>query len=451
MAVIAIFFCAILSAQTPKYIFFFIGDGMGSNQVYMTDVYNRTMGREGVNFYDFPVFRTVSTHSANSLVTDSAAAGSALAMGVKTVNGRLGNDPDNNPVRNITEIAKANGLATGIVTSVGVNHATPGAFFGHVKSRNDLEELADQLIESDVDFVAGGHFMTGKDRSSLSKEEWVAKAQNAGITVFEGKGAYKATKGRVILLGNNGHSSLSYAIDRKEGETELADFTSAAIRHLCAASKKGFFLMVEGGKIDYGCHGKDAATTIAEINDMAKSVQLALDFAAKHPKETLIIVTADHETAGCALGAGSYELHPEFIQYQKCSKDQLTEKLYSLVKKEEVVSWPSVKAVLSENLGFWKEVEVSKKFEARLTQRYKEAFLDNVLEEEKNLYSSNSVLAAEAVDYLQTNKARITWPFSSHSGAPVGLYVHGAGAQAFNACRDNADVPKTIVKVAKLK
>lgn len=437
---------ALLSAQTPKYIFYFIGDGMGSNQVFMTSTYNTLLGGKPVNFESFPCIRLISTVAANALVTDSSAAGTALATGSKTNNSRLGTDPEGKVLTTVAELAKQKGLATGVVSNVSVNHATPACFYAHVDSRSDYDNIARQLFSSQIDFAAGESFLCKK---GTKVEELIAEAKQAGITVYEGKGAYKPTQNRIIYLESPKYGrTVSFAIDREEGEIALADFTSAAIDHLYSASRKGFFLMVEGGQIDHGCHSRDAANTIGEINDMAESVQLALDFAAKHPKETLIIVTADHETGGCTLGSGRYESHMENIRYQKCSKDLLTEKLYNLIEKEEIVSWSSVKAVLSEELGFWTNVNVSKDEEKRLTQLYKETFLDGSREEEKNLYSSNSKLATEAVEYLTRNISNIIWPLNSHTAAPVRLFVYGPKAMEFISCNDNTDVPKLISRVA---
>ena len=449
-ALAAVLVSASAFAQTPKYVFLFIGDGMGYNQVYTTHMYDIAMDKGDVNFFNFPEFRLVTSFSASSLVTDSSAAGTAIASGVKTVNGMLGVDPSNAPVVTISELAKAKGLAAGLVTSVGVNHATPGSFYGKAESRNMYDLISRQLIESNLDFVAGAAFLV-KDKEKYSNAYWVDEARKAGITVYEGKGAYKPVNGRVIYLDNLGQDSLPYAIDRKEGQTALSDFTAAAIEHLYSASKKGFFLMVEGGKIDYACHGTDAAAAVNEVNDMAESVQLALDFAAKHPKETLIIVTADHETGGLTIGAGSYEFSPKFLQYQKCSKDVLTSHLNELPGKEEIVSWGSVKQVLREDLGFWDTVEVSKGFERELTQLYKETYLDGLSDEEKNLYSSNAKIASAAVRYLATGKGRTQLSFGSHSGTPVPLWAYGASSAAFREAKDNTDVFNITVKVARYR
>ena len=149
------------AAKQPKYVFLLIGDGMGVNEVFGTQLYNRAtgLGPETVNFTQFPVVTLVTTHSASSLVTDSAASGTALSTGVKTYNDAMGVDIDRNPLPNIAEWAKAAGFGTGVATSVGVNHATPAAFYAHTASRNEYEKIALQLIGSDIDFAAGAGFL----------------------------------------------------------------------------------------------------------------------------------------------------------------------------------------------------------------------------------------------------------------------------------------------------
>ena len=133
--VLCLFSAGISSAQTPRYVFYFLGDGMGLNQVHLTQGYNSALGLPSVPYLDFPVFTMITTHSASSLVTDSAAAGTALSTGGKTRNGSLGVDADGNRLVNIMELAHAKGYGTGVVTSVGVNHASPAAFYAHVGRR----------------------------------------------------------------------------------------------------------------------------------------------------------------------------------------------------------------------------------------------------------------------------------------------------------------------------
>ncbi|MCQ2187545.1 MAG: alkaline phosphatase [Bacteroidales bacterium] len=440
-----------VQAQTPKYVFYFIGDGMGANHAYAAVAYNRAMGQPDPNFWNFPVKGLITTYSASSLVTDSSAAGTALSSGTKIVNGACGVDPEGNWTTSILEVAQTKGWGTGVATSVGVNHATPAAFYGHSKSRNDYDTLSQQLIDSKLDFAAGSSFLH-EHHSQQYNDDWIAKAKEAGINVFRGKEEYKKTNGRVIMLSNAPKASddLPYAVDRKPGDTKLADFTEAAIDHLYSHyAKKGFILMVEGGMIDHAAHANDTGGVIGEVNDMAESVQLALDFAAKHPNETLIIVTADHETGGLTMGYGKYEMHPELLASQKATKDVLSFKIVSLLQKEDV-SWKEVKNVLKENLGLWDTVPVDPRAEKHFTQLYKEAFLDRDLQEDRNLYSSTARLASEAIQYLDNAASNLSWSFGSHSGAPLPVYAYGVKAEAFATVADNIDVPKTILKVTRI-
>ena len=170
------FGCA--SNNQPKYVFYFIGDGMGINQVRGTEIYNQATGNgpEVINFTQFPVQSYVTTHSASALVTDSAAAGTALATGVKTYNSGMGVDPDGNPLPNLAEWAKASGAGVGVITSVGINHATPAAFYAHVEKRNMYEEISGQFMTAGVDFGAGSTFLMNK-KSELTPAKYEKMAE----------------------------------------------------------------------------------------------------------------------------------------------------------------------------------------------------------------------------------------------------------------------------------
>jgi len=444
-----------VSAKTkqPKYVFYMIGDGMGINQVYGTGVFNQAKGGDVVNFSMFPYFSTISTVAVNSKVTDSAAAGTALASGVKTEVGRLGTAPDNSPVVTVADLAKEAGYGVGIVTSVGINHATPGAFYGKVEERGMYDDIAKQLIESKVDYAAGASWLS-KMPAGSGPRHWSEKATEAGIQMIYGPDAYKPTTGRVIHLSGNylREDSLPYAINRKEGDTQLSDFVNGAVEHLYNNyGKKGFFLMVEGGKIDYACHDDDAATTFHELNDFANAIDIALAFYNQHKDETLIIVTADHETGGFSIGNGRYELHEDVMYNQKASMGEITGMILRLHAPGQKASWEKVKGILTETLGFWDTVEVSDSEEDLLKDMYEKAFNTEGGEQMvKSLYALNSSIAFEAVRYL-TSKAMYSWISGSHSGSPVGLWVIGACGQEFTSCHDNTDVPKTIIKVAGYK
>lgn len=460
---LAVFFALHLSASDgPKYVFYFIGDGMGINQVIGTCEYNEATGYGPavVNFSQFPVRGFITTYSSNSLVTDSAAAGTALACGVKTYNSAIGLNADEKPVSNLCEWAKAAGFGTGVATTVGINHATPASFIAHTRVRGNYEDIAVQYMTAPVDFGAGGGFIVEK-KSGHNPAYFENMAQKNGITVLHGPEQFKdiaSREGRVLCLSGKEQNSLPYAIDRKEDDTTLSDFVSAGISYLSAHfADKGFFFMVEGGKIDNGGHANDAAACFQELNDFADAIDLALDFYMQHPEETLILVTADHETGGLMLGSGQYEMHPDRMAAQHMSMDALTELFrQTFIPEDEkdyiTPSWEQIKGFFRTHLGLWDSVEVDDDAEASLLETYNSIFglEGNRNSSVENLYSSNSKMVTDAVDYLNKT-AGYGWSFGSHSGSPVGLYVTGCGADAFVTVKDNAQIAPIIARLAGYK
>ena len=442
------------AAQEParvKYVFFMISDGMGINQAYGANLFNSANGisEDPLNFTTFQTKGIITTHCANTLITDSAAAGTALATGTKTNSSSLGVDPDGQPLTDLSERVKAAGYGAGVITTVGINHATPGAFYAHAKNRNEYDLIARQLVGSKVDFAAGGGFNTER-KKAYTGADYAQLAREAGMGVYVGKSEFGNIdkSRRALLLGSLEHDELSLAIDRRsEDETALADFTSAAIDYLYSNYPQGFFLMVEGGLVDHAAHNNDAVSDFVEINDFAQSVDLVLEFCSQHPDDAVIVVTADHDTGGLALGAGRYEIHSERLAYQKESKNALTAKFDALKDSGREVSWEEVRDMLSESLGLWSEVEVSEEQEERFKQLYEDIFIKKENSLEKNWYATNSRLVAEAVDCLDRASC-YKYSFSAHSGAPVGLFVTGARADEFKSCSDNTDIPKVICKIA---
>jgi alkaline phosphatase len=488
-------------ADTPevKYVFYMIGDGMGINQVIGAEQYNAGTGYgpATINFAHFPVRNFITTMSATSLVTDSAAGGTALATGVKTYNNAVGVDEDGNSVSNIVEWAKAAGYGTGIATSVGVNHATPACFTAHTSQRGNYEDIAFQYLHAPIDFAAGGGFITERN-SGHDAAFFETEARGAGIKVLHGPDQFKdieSLTGRVLCLSGKAQTELPYAIDRKEDDTKLSDFVDAGIRYLDARfGDKGFFFMVEGGRIDNGGHADDAAATFMEVNDFAAAIDVVLAFMSRHPDETLIVVTADHETGGLELGAGQYEMHPDRMLAQKASMDAINAKFREAfmprrpqggqgqgrgqrpqggqgqggpgqggrpqggppqgAPQQEYTppTWDQVKDFLKENLGLWGPVEVDRRGEASMKAVYDRTFGEggNRDSNVQNLYSSNSSMVAEAVGYLN-NASGFQWSHGAHTGSPVGLYVIGRGAEAFNTLTDNTQIAPTIAGLAGYK
>ena len=456
-------FAAALAALTAcqsgpevKYVFYFIGDGTGINQVYGTQNFNAATEREPVNFTQFPLHSFITTRSASSWVTDSAAGGTALASGHKTYNDAIGVDADVQPVTTLVEWAHANGYGTGVCTSVGINHATPGSFIAHTSVRHNYDDISTQYLSAPVDFAAGGGFI--HERGSDKDNAWFIRAsEEAGITVFRGPcfDGVADVEGRVLCLSGKEEDDLPYAIDRQEGDTKLSDFVAAGVDYLTSHfGDKGFFFMIEGGKIDYAGHGNDAATMVHEVNDMAEAMEVALAFYAKHPDQTLIVVTADHETGGLMLGAGRYEMKPELLGCQKASKPALTEKFRETFfpegQRRQAPGWEQVKAFFRENLSLWETVPVSERAEAKLRKVYDETLGQGRDLAEANMYAVNSALVVEAVNILN-HAAGYQWSYGSHSGSPVGLYVQGKGWERFTSVRDNTEIAPLIADLAGYK
>ena len=454
---LAVLLSACNSKPAVKYVFYFIGDGMGINQVMATEQYNKAteMGPEVINFTQFPVRNFITTVSGNSLVTDSAAGGTALASGVKTYNSAIGVDLDGNPVTCLTEWAKAAGYGTGVITSVGINHATPASFIAHTAVRQNYEDISTQYMTAPVDFAAGAGFILDR-HTERTTEDFEKMTADAGITLLKGPDftGVEDIDGRVLCLSGKPQQDLPYAIDRREDDTRLSDFVKAGIAYLEKHfGNKGFFVMIEGGKIDWACHGNDAASAFLELTDMAYSVDLALEFLSRHPKETLILITADHETGGLMIGSGQYEAHPELLAFQKASTPVLTdmfrEEFFPEEEPYKAPFWEDVKEFFASNLGLWDKVEISARDESALKAVYDQTFGKggNRNLSSENLYSVNFKIVDEAVKCLDRT-AGYRFSYGSHSGSPVGLYVTGAGHEAFREVRDNAEIAPLIAELA---
>ena len=446
------------SQPEVKYVFYLIGDGMGINQVFGTQEFNQATGEgpEVINFTQFPVHNFITTVSSSSLVTDSAAGGTALSTGIKTYNSAIGVNPDTVAVSSIADWAKANGYGTGICTTVGLNHATPACFFAHTSRRQNYDDISNQYLTSTVDYMGAAGFIHERG-SQMDNNSYIEAAKAAGITVFRGPSfdGVAATEGRVLCLSGKDEEDVPYAIDRKEDDTELSAFVKSGIDYLDAHyGDKGFFFMIEGGKIDWASHGDDIAACVHELNDFAAAIDVVLDFYAKHADETLIVITADHETGGLMLGAGRYELRPELLLNQKMSKPMLTEKFRETFFPEGArrvaPSWQQVKDFFHKNLGLWDAIPVSEKAEAELHKVYDETLGKGRDLQDANLYAVNSALVVEAVDIL-AKAAGYQWSYGSHSGSPVGLYVQGKGWENFVTIKDNTEIAPIIATLAGYK
>ena len=463
----AIAFLAVLvlpaQAQQPKYVFYFIGDGMGVNQVLGTEMYQSELkGEIGVTpllFTQFPYATFAHTYSATNGVTDSAAGGTALATGSKSKNGGIGVTKDLVEVTSVASWAKANGYRVGVSTSVSVDHATPASFYAHENSRNNYYQIGLDLIEANFDFYAGSDFLdptNEKAKDGKTYDNLYDLTAKAGYTLVRGYKEYqkKAKKAEKMILfqpeaaSAKDNSAIPYAIDRQKGDMTLSEITRAGINFLSKNNEKGFFLMVEGGKIDWACHSNDGATALTEVQDFDNAIKVAYEFYEQHPEETLIVITADHETGGLSLGTGSYDLNLQALKAQKVSENGFTSILNDLRKKyKNQVPWEAVQQALKDNFGFWSIVKLNEKQEARLKAVYDKSFGNQPVDLEKSEYLQNEPLAGEAKRILNSI-ARLGWNSGGHSAGFVPVFAIGAKADLFQGRLNNIDIPEKIAEAA---
>ncbi|HPW90062.1 MAG TPA: alkaline phosphatase [Paludibacteraceae bacterium] len=286
-----LFQVAVLAQPKAKNVIFMIGDGMGINQVYAA----MTANGGHLNLEKCTASGYSKTYSANKYITDSAAGGTALATGTKTNNNMLGVAPDSvTKLWSSLYFAKEQGLSTGIVVTVSVTHATPASFYAHQTSRNMRREITQDLLKSDIDVIIGGGLNNFNKKTKVQFE-----AKNYQIVETE-EGLENLRQGKVLaLLASKDLPSAS-----KRGEM-LPNSVEKAISIL-SQDTAGFFLMVEGSQIDYQGHARNTTELINEMLDFDKAIGKALDFA-EQDGNTLVVITADHETGAFTILDGNFE------------------------------------------------------------------------------------------------------------------------------------------------
>ncbi|WP_461629929.1 alkaline phosphatase [Labilibaculum euxinus] len=475
-------------SKAPKYIFYFIGDGMGLSQTNAAEAYLGSLengnGIKKLQLSTLPNQGFYTTYALNRFITGSAAAGTALATGHKTTINTISMDAQRlQPLKTIAEMAKEKGYKVGIVSSVSIDHATPATFYAHQPTRNMYYKISLDLSKSDFNYFAGGGFKhpegDGKtdEKNSLSNfgmgaTEDIENKEPNSIKVAESRGYTfvntvhdfkKLKKGddKIIAVAPKlaAGSALPYSIDQKNGaDISLADFTEKGIQLL--DNSNGFFMMVEGGKIDWASHANDAASVIKEVLQFDKAVATAMEFYNKHPEETLILVCGDHETGGLALGfAGShYDSSFNLLQYQNLSYEAFSDKL-ALYKQEHADNYSVADGLdmVKEHFGLGdasKGLQLSP-FEM---QQLKDAFDKSMTyadEMTKNdqfylLYGSYDPFTVTACHIL-SHKAGIGWTSYSHTASPIPIRSIGTGASLFTGFFDNTDIPKNLMKLIENK
>ncbi len=282
-------------SEKPKNIIFLIGDGMGVTQVFSGLTANKGhLFLENCKHIGFS-----KTQSADKYITDSAAGGTALSAGVRTYNGAVAVDMEKNPVKTILEEAEENGLATGLVSSSAITHATPASFIAHQPQRSMYEEIAADFLKTEIDvFIGGGkdHFTKRKDSLNL-----VEKLKENGYRYEEDMNIVKRVKkGKLAALVADVHPG------RLAERGDMLPVATKTAINILSKNDKGFFLMVEGSQIDWGGHANSTIYIVEDMLDFDQAIGKALEFAAKDG-ETLIVITSDHETGGMAITGGVIE------------------------------------------------------------------------------------------------------------------------------------------------
>jgi alkaline phosphatase len=458
VSILVVLLIATTTMAQAKYVFFFIGDGMGPHQVLSTEMFlaeqDGKIGRKPLLMTTFPYTGQVSTYSASNGITDSAASGTCLASGKKTNNGVIGLTHDSMPATSVASQLKEQGWGVGIMTTVTIDHATPSAHYAHTPSRENYYTIGTQLTESNFDFFGGAGFSHPIDKENTESPNLYDLAKEKGYTLAAGYA--DATKqigcGKMILLPSyyqNNYTShagaLPYAIDRTDNDLSLYQIVEIAIAQLSTYDR--FFMMAEGGKIDYAGHSNDGATVMHEVMDFDAAIQVAYNFYKQHPEETLIVVTADHETGGLALGNSDYVLNLKILANQQCSLDKLSDQLSELHKThEKKLKWTQVKDLISKNTGLYSVVEVTEKEDAELVKAF-----ENMMSHQdvvKTLYKDINALASKTLEILN-QKSRLGWTSHGHTASAVPVFAIGVGAERFTGWHDNSEIAPLIYQATR--
>lgn len=447
-----------LMADDAKYVFYFIGDGMGLGHVNAAEAYNRDILKNDtpILMMTFPVASQARTWSASSPITDSAAAGTALASGHKTKNGMVGMNPDTVPVYSVAEDFMKAGYAVGIGTTVQADDATPAAWYAHAADRGMKETIAPQSAESGLSFLAGGDFkLRGAGEEAWSS--FLDVMRKGKYEIAEGYAAFADMKRKgklpkkLLMYPANPNGQVGYTIDSIPGAMTCAQITEACLATLENVNKDKFMMMIEGGNIDWAAHANDGGGVIKEILNFQDAINVAYQFYLRHPEETLIVVTADHDTGGMALGRlNSWNYSLGRADYQKISKDAFGDFTRQWAKDTENPTWEEMEGILKDKLGFWTGVPLHPMQTAELRKMFEETFITHEAKDEKTLYNSFNAFTAKVFDILNYYMG-IGWTSTYHAGNMVPVYAVGANSDLFKGSLDNTEIPQLLLRAAGLK
>lgn len=435
---------AVAFAAAPKYVFVFIGDGMSTPQRLMAEDFSKRTGRGELAMNHLARRTETATKSANKVVTDSAAAATAIACGEKTDNGMLGMRPDGTRIESVAAVAKKAGRKVGIVTTVTIVHATPAGFYAHNRSRGDSRAIAMDLVKSGFDYFAGGgiggwtqpkggYFDTNgnfvkqeEGREAVPGIDPYSLWQTNGYTfVKDDLAAFKALKPGRPVWCVFGESGMDYALDRDGSQPTLAEIVEKGIELL--DGPEGFFLMCEGGKVDYAGHANDAGGSVAEQLSLDDAVKVATRFAKAHPGETLIVTTGDHETGGLIrgiTGAGA-AFDPALLKHQRCTASKFSSILKNAQEKNAAFSFDDAMALVRENFGLGGPVPLTDADRDELKKAFEQKKPAEFAGAAKRILSAHAGLA---------------WKSGGHTALPTMTTAEGPGSEILEGMTDNTEI-----------
>lgn len=442
-AVAAALVAVAAGAATPKYVFLFIGDGMSTPQRMVAEEFAAATGHGEFAMNRLPYQTNTRTRSRDAIITDSAAAGTAIACGEKTANKMIGVRADGSRMESVAEVAKRRGMKVGIVTTVTMVHATPACFYAHNRNRGASYQIALDLVASGFDYFAGGGVYDKYDDRDDPKYrgEILSLARQAGYTVNRDDRKAWAALGpgskSWSIFGDNG---MMFAIDSDGSEPTLAELVAKGVEVL--DNPRGFFVMCEGGRVDYACHANDAATTLRDVLALDAAVKVALAFLDRHPDETLVITTGDHETGGMSMGFAGIggQFRVEKLATQRIS----TEKFSEWVKAE--IRARDGKLTFGEMLPKVRELFGLDEFTKAERKALEKAFAQDVeyvrvkLQDTKAHDVKRRYVFAQAVKNVLNARAGVGWSSGAHTALPTFTTAKGCGADILVGMTENADI-----------
>ena len=476
-----------VTVRTPKYVFLFIGDGMSYPQFqlaadylgamadgdYMDSLpsisYEKRKGKlEGpvaLNFMNFDEAGTAVTFDSSSFAPDSAAAGTAIASGKKTYSSAINMDETCTvKYESIAEkIHSQLGWKAGIVSSANINHATPAAFYAHQPTRNNYYEIGEELLVSGFEYFAGGGLrdVYGAEGDKRGLYEQVEEAGYTLVMTQDEAKKVSADSGKVVLITEQlaDTNAMKYEIDREKDEWALADYVEKGIEVL--DNETGFFLMCEGGKIDWACHANDAGTIIHDVLALEDAVQVAIDFAKEHPEETLILVMGDHETGGLSIGYAEtkYDTYLSNFSSQKISFQKYTDEYVSKYI-EEGTSFETAMKDVKKLFGLKTS---GRKGDKLVLTEYETEQLKNAYELSVHGYNSATYTQEEyalyatydpftvTINHILNHKSGVDFTSYTHTGLPVAVFAEGAGAEVFAGYYDNTEIFQKLAALTVVK